>query len=146
MTENNTPLFRGRLTQFDVIFFYHHIYSPLSHTSHPSLAVTLCELCMPKAFCGLETVRKIAQWTLCALWEKKLPSVREKPHHAPCKQASRGNLTYYAPPFGGGEGGGASWGKEQGQLGSVLGSPSLSSWIKPPFSLYTIKKVLYLHQ
>jgi len=43
--------------------------------------------------------------------------VREKPHHAPCKQASRGNLTYYAPPFGGGEGGGDSWGKEQGQLG-----------------------------
>ena len=44
-------------------------------TQHPSLAVTLCELCMPKAFCGLETVRKNAQWTLCALWEKKLPSV-----------------------------------------------------------------------
>ena len=27
-------------------------------TQHPSLAVTLCELCMPEAFCGLETVRK----------------------------------------------------------------------------------------
>ena len=26
---------------------------------------------MPEAFCGLETVRKNAQWTLCALWEKK---------------------------------------------------------------------------
>ena len=34
---------------------------------------------MPEAFCGLETVRKNAQWTLCALWEIKLPSVREKP-------------------------------------------------------------------
>ena len=33
---------------------------------------------MPKAFCGLETVRKIAQWTLCALWEIKLTSVRDK--------------------------------------------------------------------
>ena len=41
---------------------------------HPSLAVTLCELCMPEAFCGLETVRQKAQWTLCALWEIKLPS------------------------------------------------------------------------
>ena len=40
-----------------------------------SLAVTLCDICMPEAFCGLETVRKNAQWTLCALWEKKLPSV-----------------------------------------------------------------------
>ena len=26
---------------------------------------------MPKAFCGLETVRQKAPWTLCALWEKK---------------------------------------------------------------------------
>ena len=25
-------------------------------TQHPSLAETLCELCMPEAFCGLETV------------------------------------------------------------------------------------------
>ncbi len=27
-------------------------------TQHPSLAVMLCELCMPEAFCGLETVRQ----------------------------------------------------------------------------------------
>ena len=33
---------------------------------------------MPEAFCELETVRKNAQWTLCALWEKKTPCVREK--------------------------------------------------------------------
>ena len=48
----------------------------------------------------------------CLLWEKKLPSVKEKPSHAPHKQASRGNLTYYSPPYGGGDGGGASswWG------------------------------------
>ena len=44
----------------------------------------------------------------CLLWEKKLPSVKEKPSHAPHKQASRGNLTYYAPPCGGGVGGGAT--------------------------------------
>ena len=27
-------------------------------TQHPSLAVTLCVICMPEAFCGLETVLK----------------------------------------------------------------------------------------
>ena len=64
------------------------------------MAVTLCEFCMPEAFCGLETVRQKAPWTLCALWEKNLYKV--------CKQAYRGNLTYYAPPCGGGVGGGAT--------------------------------------
>ena len=39
---------------------------------------------------------------------KSVSSVRERPHHAPCKQPNRGNLTYYAPPCGGGEGGGAT--------------------------------------
>jgi len=32
--------------------------SPLSHTSHPTKAETLCVLCMPEAFCGLETCAK----------------------------------------------------------------------------------------
>ena len=36
-------------------------------TQHPSLAVMLCELCMPEAFCGLETVRQKALFALCAL-------------------------------------------------------------------------------
>ena len=66
-------------------------------------------------------VRKKALLTLWALWEKKISSIKEKTPHAPHKQPSRGNLTYYAPPYGGGEGGGASWGKGQGQLWSVLG-------------------------
>ena len=93
------------------MIFYHQMNSPLSHTSPPTIAETLCELCMPQAFCGLETVRKIAQWTLCALWEKKLTSVREKPHHAPCKQPNRGISVITPLPFGGGVGGGAtsSW-------------------------------------
>ena len=55
-----------------------HEVNRYHRTLQPSLAVTLCELCMPKAFCGLETVRKNAQWTLCALWEKKLPCVSQK--------------------------------------------------------------------
>ena len=38
--------------------FYHHMNSPLSHTSHPTKAETLCVLCMPKALCGLETCAK----------------------------------------------------------------------------------------
>ena len=46
------------------------------------------------------TVRQKTPWTLCALWEINLSSVRERPHHAPCKQPNRGNLTYYAPPYG----------------------------------------------
>ena len=41
--------------------------------------------------------------------------VREKPPHTPHKQPNRGNLTYYSPPFGGGAGGGASWGRGRGQ-------------------------------
>ena len=36
---------------------------------------------MPEAFCGLETVRQKAQWTLCALWEKKMSFVRERTPH-----------------------------------------------------------------
>ena len=42
------------------------------------MAITLCELCMPEAFCGLETVRLKPPWPPCALWEKKLPSMRER--------------------------------------------------------------------
>ena len=33
-------------------------------TQHPFLAVTLCELCMPEAFCGFETVRNNALFDL----------------------------------------------------------------------------------
>ena len=43
-------------------------------SQHPSLAVMLCELCMPEAFCGLKMCAKKALLTLCALWEIKLPS------------------------------------------------------------------------
>ena len=87
---------------------------------------------MPKAFCGLETVRKIAQWTLCALWEKKLTSVREKPHHAPCKQPNRGISVITPLPFGGGVGGGATilWARNSTQKGSVRSVRSVRE--KPP--------------
>ena len=63
---------------------------------------------MPEAFCEFETVRNNALLDLWVLWEKNLPSVKEEPTHVSRQQASRGNLTYYAPPFGGGVGGGAT--------------------------------------
>ena len=82
-------------------------------TQHPSLAVTLCELCMPKAFCELEMCAKRLS-ELCALCERK--NLYEV-----CKQPNRGNLTYHAPPCGGGVGGGAtsSWTRNCAQMGSV---------------------------
>ena len=39
---------------------------------------------------------------------KKISSIKEKTPHAPHKQPNRGNLTYHAPPCGGGVGGGAT--------------------------------------
>jgi len=33
----------------------------MPNTQHPPLAITFCDICMPEAFCGLETVRKKAQ-------------------------------------------------------------------------------------
>jgi len=47
----------------------------MPNTQHPPLAITLCELCMPEAFCELETVSLKPPWPPCALWEKELPSV-----------------------------------------------------------------------
>ena len=66
-------------------------------TQHPSLAVTLCELCMPEAFCGLETVRKKALLTLWALWEINLPSVREKPpQRVVCESSHRVGVFFFS--------------------------------------------------
>ena len=68
---------------------------------------------MPKAFCGLEMCAKMLS-ELCALCERK--NLYEV-----CKQPNRGNLTYHAPPCGGGVGGGAtsSWARNCAQKGSV---------------------------
>ena len=97
-----------------------------------TIAETLCDICMPKAFCGLEMCAKKLR-ELCALcerkiyplWEKTISSVRERSPHASCKQPNRGNLTYHAPPCGGGVGGGAtsSWARNVG--GKVL----LNLWV-----------------
>ena len=44
-------------------------YSPLQ--SERGWGWGLCELCMPEAFCELETVRLKPPWPPCSLWEKK---------------------------------------------------------------------------
>ena len=51
---------------------------------------------------------------LCALCERKNL-------YGVCEQPNRGNLTYYAPPCGGGVGGGAtsSWVRNRAQKSSV---------------------------
>ena len=77
---------------------------------------------------GLLWVRNSAQKVLLdlwVLWEKKLPSVKEMLTHTSCQQANRGNLTYYAPPCGGGDGGGATllWTRNAG--GKIL----LNLWV-----------------
>ena len=55
-----------------------------------SLAVTLCELCMPEAFCGLETVRqKCSVNSVC--------SVREKtPQRVVCVSSHREGAFYFS--------------------------------------------------
>ena len=56
----------------DVHVANHQHLTPITH--HPSLAETLCDICMPEAFCGFETVRNNALLNLWVLWEKKLSS------------------------------------------------------------------------
>ena len=68
---------------------------------------------MPKAFCVLEMCAKMLS-ELCALCERK--NLYEV-----CKQPNRGNLTYHAPPCGGGVGGGATvlWVRNSALMDSV---------------------------
>ena len=50
----------------------------MPNTQHPPLAITFCDICMPKAFCGFETVRKKGLLNLWVLWEEKISNVRER--------------------------------------------------------------------
>jgi len=52
------PKGRGVITEIPLWAGYWLLVASLLVSS---LAVTLCELCMPEAFCGLETVHKNAQ-------------------------------------------------------------------------------------
>ena len=53
------------------------------------------------------------RWLKCSV--NSVSSVREKNPHAPCKQPSRGNLTFHSPPYGGG----AGWGLNKATLHST---------------------------
>ena len=65
------PKGRGVITEIPMLGGCRLLFASLSVST---IAETLCVLCMPKAFCVLETVRLKPPWPPCALWEKKLPS------------------------------------------------------------------------
>ena len=50
-------------------------------TQHPTEAVTVCDICMPEAFCEFKTVRKKGLSNLWVLWEKEISFVRERTPH-----------------------------------------------------------------
>ena len=54
-------------------------YSPLQ--SERGWGWGLCDLCMPEAFCGIETVRKKVLLNLWVLWEKEISSIKEMTPH-----------------------------------------------------------------
>ena len=61
------------------------------------IVLTFCDICMPKAFCGFETVRNNALLNLCALWEKKLPCVRKKtPQRLACVSSHSEAAFYFS--------------------------------------------------
>ena len=43
-----------------------------------TIVLTLCDICMPEAFCGIETVRKWVLLNLWALWEKEMSFLKDK--------------------------------------------------------------------
>ena len=61
-----------RLVDCNVFSYLYQHLTPI--TQHPTEAVTVCDICMPEAFCEFETVRKKVLLNLWVLWEKKLPS------------------------------------------------------------------------
>ena len=79
----------------------HHFTETLSQPISQNVTANISSNVLWNLYAGgllwVRTVRKKASVHLWVLWEKKLPSVRERPPHAPCKQPKRGNLTYYSP-------------------------------------------------
>ena len=61
------------------------------------MAVTFCDICMPEAFCGFETVRKKALLNLWVLWEKEKSFVRERtPQRVTCVSSLREGVFYFS--------------------------------------------------
>ena len=55
----------------------------------------------------LNSTQKVSVRSVCSVREKTLQRERKNLYEV-CKQPNRGNLTYHAPPCGGGVGGGAT--------------------------------------
>ena len=64
-----------RLVDCNVFSYLYQHLTPI--TQHPTEAVTVCDICMPEAFCEFETVRKKVLLNLWVLWEKEMSFVRE---------------------------------------------------------------------
>ena len=91
--------------------FTETLSQPISQNLTPIFSWNaLCSLYAGGVLCA-RNVRQKAQWTLCALWEIKLPRLREKTPHASCKQPKRGNLTYNSPLCDAGVREESSWGR-----------------------------------
>ena len=70
-----SPKGRGVITEIPLCAGCRLLFASLLVSS---LAITLCDLCMPEAFCGLEMCAKKLR-ELCALCErKKMSFVRER--------------------------------------------------------------------
>ena len=56
VAENVLSLLMRRFALLVVKIIFLPCWPFLSHMSRPTIAVTLCEICMPEAFCGFETL------------------------------------------------------------------------------------------
>ena len=68
----------------------------------------------------LNSTQKVSVRSVCSVREKTLQRERKNLYEV-CKQPNRGNLTYHAPPCGGGVGGGATvlWVRNSALMSSV---------------------------
>ena len=88
------PKGRGVITEIPMLGGCRLLFASLLVST---IAETLCVLCMPKAFCGLEMCAKRLS-ELCALCERKnLPRLREKPpQRVVCVLSHRVGMFYFS--------------------------------------------------
>ena len=88
------PKGRGVITEIPMLGGCRLLFASLLVST---IAETLCVLCMPKAFCGLEMCAKRLS-ELCALCERKnLPRLREKPpQRVVCVSSHRVGMFYFS--------------------------------------------------
>ena len=116
----------------------------------------LCDICMPEAFCGFETVRQKVLLSLCALWEKKMSFVRDKTtqrdvcvssHRVGAfyfsqkntkKQNTQGFTETFSQPITQNVTANVSW---KASVNSVCRRPSVSSKCAPKTSVNSVRSV-----